>query len=245
MSSQPLTDLQLFFLFQVPFTFFLSFPLLFPNLLFFSVSLILYFSHLPPLFFRVFIVVCYGISASQVFLLTLSSPIFSFPPAALRGFGKPFSLPGGVLWLVLALALLSPAQWGACRNEWSSGAKLLSRLSPVLVQLSWGGVERLCGEAWLFQSLCAPLCYLCKKILTSLDKYGFELWSILSIKRLARFFKWEAPKTFCLACMPFTLCACCKSWLCPTLMVVMINLLFCWAPIPRNSLFIVQGKISC
>lgn len=163
MSSQPLTDLQLFFLFQVPFSFFLSFPLLFPNLLFFlSFSHSVFFSPSSP-FFLVFIVVCYGISASQVFLLTLSFPIFSFPPAALRGFGKPFSLPGGVLWLVLALALLSPVQWGACRNQWSGGAKLLSRLSPVLVQLSWGRVEWLWEEAWLFQSLCAPLCYLCKR----------------------------------------------------------------------------------
>lgn len=173
MSSQPLTDLQLFFLFQVPFTFSLSFPLLFPNLLFFSVSHSVFFSPSSP-FFLVFIVVCYGISASQVFLLTLSLPIFSFPPAALRGFGKPFSLPGVVLWLVLALTLLSPVQWGACRNQWSSGAKLFSRLSPELVQLSWGSGVAVRRSLTFPKLVRSPVLFM-QKILTSLDKYGFKL----------------------------------------------------------------------
>lgn len=65
-----------------------------------------------------------------------------------------------------------------------------------------------------------------QNILTSLDKYGFKMWSILSVKRLTWFFKGEAQKTFCLACVPFTPWARCKSRLCTSLMVVMINLVF-------------------
>lgn len=127
MSSQPLTELQLFFLFQAPFTFFLSFPLLFPNLLLFlSFSRSVYFSPSSPFSFLSLIIP--ALSSQAVFSHVLLCPM----PHPGGSFGKPFSLPGVVLWLVLALALLSPvlAETSACRT------KLFSGSSPMLFQLS-------------------------------------------------------------------------------------------------------------
>lgn len=133
-------------------------------------------------------------------------PFSPLPHAALGAFGKPTSYQEwsfGLCWLWLC---------GEVPVE-TNGAKFFSRSAPVFVQLRWG-----------WSSSGGPLVLFMKNILTSFDKYGFKIWTILSAKRLTSFIKWEAQKTFCLANVPFTLWPCCKSRL--TLMVVMINLLF-------------------
>jgi len=82
-------------------------------------------------------------------------------------------------------------------------------------------------------------------ILTSLDKYGFIIWSVLSAKRLAGFFKWEARKT--LSCLhAITLCTSYKSRLSTMLMVLLINFLVLLSfHYEKLFFFMVQGKSSC
>lgn len=122
MSSQPLPELQLVFLFQVSFAFFLRFASLFPDVLLLIFSHSEFSLHASP-FFLIFILVLYGIGVSQLFLPTLFFPIFSFAPCCTGGLWKTSVLPGMVLWLVLALAL----RGGACRNQWS---QILLQISP-------------------------------------------------------------------------------------------------------------------
>lgn len=102
MSSQPLTELQLFFLFQIPFTFLFSLSLLYPNLLFLIFSHSVFFSPSSSLSFFFLSIV-----ASVLLICSFSHSVFpfsSFPHAALGGFRKPFSLPAVAFRLVLALA---------------------------------------------------------------------------------------------------------------------------------------------
>lgn len=231
MSSQPLTELQLFCLVQVPFTFFLSVPLLFPDLLFLSFSHSLFFIPSSPFLFLFLLVKCLSaVPSHTVFSHFLLCPMLHW--GALENHSPYWEWSFALCWL-----------WLCCHR---CGEVLVETSGVVEPNSSPDGAQRWysCAEEGAvgvqripaFPKLVYSPVLFVQDIMTSFDKYRFKIRSILSAKRLTWFLK-EAQKTFCLACTPFTVWARCQSRLCIALMVVIINL-FCLLSFPSEKLFI-------
>lgn len=151
MSSQPLPELQLFFLFQIPFTFLFSLSLLYPNLLFLIFSHSVFFSPSSSLSFFFLSIVASVLlicSSHTVFFHFLLFPMLHWEASENPSPSQQWPL--GLCWL-----WLSCQQCSEVLIEASGVVKPnFSRWSTVPVQLSWGGWSG-CAEKLGFSKACA------------------------------------------------------------------------------------------